>query len=208
MSKITLTKIPWRRLGTGSVTSVLALLLLGLGVSLAAAPPASAHDQLISSTPAPGERLGQAPDSISLTFLAPMMKLGYEIRVVDSSIRNRAQNDPVLTGATLTQPLPADLPEGEYQVRWRAVSGDGHPISGSYEFLVGATATPGSFAAGNGADTSAAQAPDTEASQANTDQSAALPAWLIPAGLGAVAGLGIYVAVRATAGLRRTTTDN
>jgi hypothetical protein len=34
------------------------------------------------------------------------------------------------------------MPEGSYQVRWRVVSSDGHPISGSFEFAVGQK-TPG-----------------------------------------------------------------
>lgn len=207
MPKNILKKNPWRRPWAGT-TSVLAMLLLGLGVSLGTAPAASAHDELISSTPAPGQRLDQSPDSISLTFRAPMMKLGYEIRVVDSTAANRVEIAPVLSGATLTQPLPADLPEGEYQVRWRVVSSDGHPIDGSYEFLVGATAKPGSFDAASGAKTSPTPGPAAGADQLETDQPAALPGWLIPAGLGAVAGLGIYVAFRATARLRRATTDN
>lgn len=207
MPENTLTKNPWWRPGQGGV-SVLAVLLLGLGITLGSAPAASAHDQLISSTPAPGERLKRAPGSIVLNFRAPMMGLGYEIRVVDSSARNWVQNESALTGAALTQPLPPDLPEGEYQVRWRAVSGDGHPISGSYEFLVGATATSGSFTAGNRGDTSPGQSPAADAGPTNEDQSAAPPAWLIPVGIGGAAALGLYLAVRVVTRLRRATTNN
>ena len=128
-------------------TFLLAVVLLCLALGLASAPAASAHDQLVSSTPATGERLSVAPSSVALKFSAPLLTLGHEIRVVDAASRNWVQGDAVLARETLTQPLAPGLPEGEYQVRWRVVSSDGHPINGSYSFLVGPGAQAGSVPA-------------------------------------------------------------
>lgn len=124
----------WRNPGLGA--TLLAALLLCVGASLAAAPAASAHDQLISSTPAPDERLDNTPASITLTFSSPLLELGHEVRVVDDDAKNWVGGGAVLSRETLTQALP-ELPDGGYQVSWRVVSADGHPISGSYGFRIG-----------------------------------------------------------------------
>ena len=43
--------------------------------------------------------------------------------------------------AVVTQPVAAGAPAGEYTVRWRVTSADGHPITGSFRFT--ATASGG-----------------------------------------------------------------
>jgi hypothetical protein len=182
--------------------------LLCLALGLASAPAASAHDQLVSSTPATGERLSVAPSSVALKFNAPLLTLGHEIRVVDAASRNWVQGDAVLAREMLTQPLAPGLPEGEYQVRWRVVSSDGHPINGSYSFLVGPGAQAGSVpapAAVTGPVTSTV--PDTAAAGGAT--APVLPGWLIAAGIGSAAGLGLYLAYLAVQRRRRNpATDN
>jgi len=201
-----LPSISWRNPGRRA-SALTATLVLCFAVLLAGAPMASAHDQLVSSTPADGKRLSAAPTQVSVTFSAALMDLGYEIRVVDAASKNWAQGSPVLSRETLAQPLAPDLPEGEYQVRWRVVSSDGHPISGSYSFLVGANATAGTIpapglapgtepAAGSSAPADAATVPDA-------GQAPGVPGWLIAGGIGAAAGLGLYFAVRAIQRLRR-----
>lgn len=179
----------WRNPGLGA--SLLAALLLCVGISLPAAPAAFAHDQLISSSPAPDERLNKTPASITLNFGSPLLTLGHEVRVVDDSAKNWVAGAPDLSRETLTQPLP-ELPDGGYQVSWRVVSADGHPINGGYRFHVGnpVAATPATPASpAPGAETSAAAATGT-----------GVPGWLPAAGIAAAAGLGIYLAF---AGLRR-----
>ena len=57
-----------------------------------------------------------------------MQELGTEIAVTGP--------DAVDDGGVVTMPLPADLAAGAYTVDWRATSGDGHPISGSFAFTV------------------------------------------------------------------------
>ena len=202
MARHSLHSYSWRNPGRRG-SSLLAVVLLCLALGLASAPAASAHDQLVSSTPAAGERLAVAPSSIDLKFTTPLLTLGHEVRVVDAASKNWVQSDAVLARETLTQPLASGLPEGEYQVRWRVVSSDGHPINGSYSFLVGARAQAGSVPAPGAATGPATNTvPDTAAAEATAT---VLPGWLIAAGIGAAAGLGLYLAYLAVQRSRRAT---
>lgn len=191
-----------------------ALILAGGGTALATAPAAAAHDALVSTIPAAGERLDAAPAELELTFSSALMDLGNQIQVLDADGRNWAESAPVLNRETLVQPLPAEMPNGEYSVRWRAVSSDGHPITGSYEFLVGADAVAGSAAtalpsasqdeapdagAADGAATDGAEG--TDAADASKD--GGLPAWLVPGITGGVTGLLIYAVYSAVSRRRR-----
>ncbi|MDN4646441.1 copper resistance CopC family protein [Arthrobacter sp. PsM3] len=171
-----------------------AALLLCVGASLPAAPPAFAHDQLISSSPAPDERLDKKPGSITLSFSSPLLALGHEIRVVDANARNWVAGPPALTRETLTQPLP-ELPDGGYQVSWRVVSADGHPISGGYGFHVGEPSAAAPAGLTGSPETSAAAA-----TGAAPGDAAAVPGWLPAVGIAAAAGLGLSLTL---AGLRR-----
>lgn len=189
MAREPLQKLTWRNTSS-LVRSLVIAALLCLGVGLVAAPSASAHDQLISSNPTEGQRLGLAPSTITLTFSAELLTLGYEVRIIDADSRNWAQGTGVLTGDSVSQPLTADMPAGEYQVRWRVVSSDGHPINGSYSFLVGEHAKSGSMP-----DITAPQsdAASTVTSGVDATARSIVPAWVVPALLGAGAGLALYV---------------
>lgn len=183
----------WRNPGWGA--TLLAALLLCVGASLPAAPAAFAHDQLISSSPAPDERLDKTPASITLTFTSPLLTLGHEVRVVDDNAKNWVGGAAELNRETLTQALP-ELPDGGYQVSWRVVSADGHPISGGYRFNVGNPAAAAPAASAN----PTASAETSAAAATGAGDGAGVPGWLPAAGIGAAAGLGIYLVF---AGLRR-----
>ena len=186
----------WRNPGLGA--TLLAALLLSVGISLPAAPAAFAHDQLISSSPAPDERLDKTPAGIILNFSSPLLTLGHEVRVVDDNARNWAAAAPALTRETLTQPLP-ELPDGGYQVSWRVVSADGHPISGSYGFRVGNAAAEPAATAGPVESPGASPSAGVETGAAATPGAGpGVPGWLPVAGAAGAAGL-----VLAFAGLRR-----
>lgn len=183
----------WRNPGLGA--TLLAALLLCVGASLTAAPAAFAHDQLISSSPAPNERLDKTPASITLAFSSPLLELGHEVRVVDDNAKNWVSGPAVLSRETLTQALP-ELPDGGYQVSWRVVSADGHPVSGGYGFHVGnpeATASTAPASPTAGVETTAAAATGTAAD-------GGVPGWMPATGIAAAAGLGIFLVF---AGLRR-----
>lgn len=108
-----------------------------LVVIVTAAPPAAAHDELVSSTPASHARLDTAPGSVSLQFSADVMELGALIMVADTAGGDWVTGDPTVQGNIVTVPIAEGMPVGGYEVRWRVVSADGHPISGVIPFTVG-----------------------------------------------------------------------
>jgi len=108
---------------------------LALAVSVAFASVA-VHAHLVRSSPEDGESLSASPPVIRLVFSEPV-EAGLSTIVVWSardSLEIRVRAD-----TTDAQTLIGDLPHlapAEYQVDWRVVSADGHPIEGSYRFTV------------------------------------------------------------------------
>ncbi|WP_329609394.1 copper resistance CopC family protein [Arthrobacter sp. ATA002] len=147
-----------------------------------------------------------------MVFSNALMDLGNQILVLDADGRNWAEAAPVLTRETLVQPLPADMPEGEYSVRWRAVSSDGHPITGQFEFLVGADAVAGSAAtaapAENGAGDAAAESTDgaENPKSSNDSNDGGNTPWLSMA-IGGAVGLAVYAVYAFLARRKRNRTS-
>jgi methionine-rich copper-binding protein CopC len=110
--------------------------ILALLTVFALPTAASAHDQLISSDPAADAQLETAPTTITLEFSAAIMTTGLAMTVVDADGTDHLADAPIADGTTVTATLDT-LPVGGYQVRWRVVSSDGHPISGYVPFTVG-----------------------------------------------------------------------
>ena len=108
------------------------MLLLAL---LVMAPAAKAHSPLVVTMPADSAVLVAAPDSLHLTFkgTARLARLslahdGADIPLGKDHLMQKATQHDVS--------LPA-LAAGRYQVRWRALSADGHVIKGTFAFTVG-----------------------------------------------------------------------
>jgi copper transport protein len=112
--------------------AVLAGLLVG-----AAAAPASAHASLVSSDPAEGAVLEEAPDTVTLTFDEPVSVVDDGIQAYDATGES-LDIDAGARDEVVTADLPGGLDDGTYIVAWRVVSSDGHPIAGSLTFHVGA----------------------------------------------------------------------
>ncbi|MER2135132.1 MAG: copper resistance CopC family protein [Arthrobacter sp.] len=145
-----------------------AVLFAAFAAVLFLAPPAHAHDELVSSNPADGAVLEAAPSEIELVFSSELMDLGNQVIVEDSAGNNVAESEPVLTRETLVQAVPA-LEAGDYKVNWRAVSSDGHPITGTFSFTVNAAEGAETAAPSTAATTPAASEPAATASpEANT----------------------------------------
>jgi len=144
---------------------------------------AAAHDQIIEQTPNENEVLEVAPTEITLEFTGELMDITQLAMVVDADGTDWVSGPLQVTQRTAVQPLLPDMPEGSYQVRWRVVSSDGHPISGSFEFAVGQE-TPG---ATFGLEEKAPEQDDTAPSTTNNSTTSASPlivASLIGAGIG------------------------
>jgi methionine-rich copper-binding protein CopC len=118
---------------------------------LATAAPASAHDKLISSDPASDQKLAEAPTTVSLTFSADVLDMGAAVVVSDASGTDWVSTTPTIDGPTVTATLEEGLPDAGYEIRWRVVSSDGHPITGVVPFTVGDGTAMGGGAGTGGA---------------------------------------------------------
>ena len=102
--------------------------------------PASAHTSLVSSLPESGAVLNEVPSEVRLKF-------NEDLLLIDTKNPNRIEVingiGQVVSGMTMVDGpeiyTPLDLsfePSGEYTVKYRVVSADGHPIEGDYQFSV------------------------------------------------------------------------
>lgn len=161
------------------------VLLTGMGWLLGGVPTASAHDGLVSTTPATGSAVDAAPGAVELQFTGEPLPLGTRVDVTGPGGRPAAAGTPEIRGATVVQPLVRGLPAGTYRVDWRSTSSDGHALSGSFDFTVG---TGGGPAPGP-------PISPTSAAATGDDDPAIAPTWLAAAGV-VVTGLGVMLAGR------------
>ena len=124
----------------------LAATLLAALLVLFSPLPASAHDALVSSSPAADSQVETLPAELTLTFSAKLIDGDGATEVVVTGPDGETVTDGPATvdGAIVTQPLLASAPAGEYHVIWKVVSSDGHPTSDEYYFTVttGSETTP------------------------------------------------------------------
>lgn len=114
---------------------------LTLFALLAGMPTASAHAQLVASTPSEGAVLEQAPATIELEFNESVTARAGETKVFTGDGAEVAV-EVATADRTVTITPTAALPEGTVVVGWAVTSADGHPIEGSLTFAVG-DPTPG-----------------------------------------------------------------
>jgi len=163
--------------------------------------PAQAHDRLVASEPGDGAALEAAPEEVTLTFSGEPLDVGTAVTVVDAEGEAVAAGEPEVDGTEVVQAVDG-LPDGGYAVRWRVVSGDGHPVSGGFGFTVGDpdAPVPDPAQGAPSAPPSPAAAPERE-----PDAPASGPAgrWALLALAGAALGAAGYAAV-AVASARRS----
>ncbi|SIN26158.1 hypothetical protein SAMN04489832_4565 [Micromonospora cremea] len=131
-----------RKRGASRVPGLIlfAMLVVGLlAVDMTAADPAVAHSDLKSASPAAGSVTKAAPAAVGLVFNEGVLSASLTVtdgcgRTVPAQVTVRGRN----VQATL-RPGDQAPPSGAWSVRWRAVSEDGHPISGTVPFTVAGT---------------------------------------------------------------------
>ncbi len=132
---------PGRRTCRPVLVAVVAVL-----AALVAAPLAGAHARLITTQPANDAVLAESPDSVLLRFDEPVETAFGAIRVYDARARRVDTGDVERpSDREVEVALDPRLARGTYTATWRALSGDGHPVSGAFVFHVGA---PGANPAG------------------------------------------------------------
>lgn len=112
-------------------TRVITVVLATLAAA-AAGPAAVAHTELINSSPGEADIVRDLSE-VRLEFSDDLLEIGASIVLVHNGATeyDLAVSHPssrVVVGAV------PDVPGGEYQVRWRVVAEDGHPIDGTYVF--------------------------------------------------------------------------
>jgi copper resistance protein C len=114
------------------------ILALVTSVTLTALP-ASSHEQLVDQEPKSGQVLEAGIAEVRLSFSDDLISLdnsaGSEIVILDENQNPVNNGCAVIDARTAIARADIDTP-GTYQVGWRVVSGDGHPISGNFSFVV------------------------------------------------------------------------
>jgi copper resistance protein C len=163
------------------------VLLLGVAGMLLGTAPAWAHSQLLGTDPADGASVDTGPAQVTLTFNEDM-PAGFDVVTVTGPDGRTWQTGQVTTaGQTVSVPIAPLGPAGRYEVHYRVVSADGHPVQGGSSFTL--------TRAGTG--TAPPQAAPSTTGAAPTDDTGS-PIWpwivgavvLVGAGVGAVLRLG------------------
>ncbi|WP_188988447.1 copper resistance CopC/CopD family protein [Paenibacillus nasutitermitis] len=99
---------------------------------------AQAHAELERSIPEANTRLDGTPEAVELFFNEPIEPKAGTVEVLDAKSNSVTSNDPVVSQdrKSLKLQLPK-LGEGVYTVSYQVISADGHPVSGSYVFVIG-----------------------------------------------------------------------
>lgn len=181
------------------IRNTIAAVAVATVAALAVAAPASAHDTIVSSTPAADSQLTAAPTEVVLTFSNTLLSLdensGTAMTVIDESGEDWVAGPPAVAADTVTVPLAEGMPGGAYTVTWQVVSSDGHPTSGEYGFSLTLpeasaepSATPSETAAAEPTD------PPSDAAQPAQQSDDSMP-WPLLIGLGVVLLAAIVTAI-------------
>lgn len=165
--------------------------------SLLGATPASAHDELISTNPADGATLTQAPASLELTYSGDIMDVdgANQVRVTNAAGDSVTDGEPEIDGTVVTQDLATAAADDTYTVTWRVVSSDGHPIQGTFTYTVG------EGSAADSATTQAATTAAAEPSAENTGSATTASDLVSQAGQGLSTPIKVILALVAVAAL-------
>ena len=121
------------------------LLSLTAIAALAVAGPALAHPKLVSSNPAANATVAK-PARITLNFSEKLLPPMSGAQLIMTGMPGMA-NHPAMPitglktsvtggGKTMIVQPPRPLAAGTYQLKWHAVAGDTHRITGAFSFKV------------------------------------------------------------------------
>jgi copper transport protein len=126
-----------RTLAIHGVVPAFALTLAIPLLMFVSARPVEAHSTVVSSRPAPGERLASAPGIVTIQFSEPV---NGSLSHASISSPDGQRFDGKASSPTEIDILETTNATGIYKVDWTTVSSvDGHVLHGSFEFGVGVT---------------------------------------------------------------------
>jgi methionine-rich copper-binding protein CopC len=183
--------------GAAALVAASALLVAVPAVS------ASAHNYVVSTTPADGEVVTEQPGQVSLETNDELLDLGTGAVLLVEGPDGLAYGDgcAVIDGPTAAAAV--ELGEaGTYTVLWQVVSTDGHPISGEWSFdwqpadgVVLGTGTDAPACGGDAEATPTAGAAEESGDASEPDAAASVPTDLLWLGGGVLV---VVVAAAAT----------
>jgi methionine-rich copper-binding protein CopC len=105
-----------------------------LGVAL----PAWAHAHVETTLPPAGAHLSVAPKQIEIRFTEGIEPALSEFKLLNSKtdVVPLARDADDGDNRHMSASIPVPLTPGDYSVEWKALSQDGHPASGQFDFLV------------------------------------------------------------------------
>lgn len=108
--------------------------LLAGAMALAVALAAAAHTRIEQATPADGAVLKQSPPAIEIKFK-------HAVRMTSAIVVDAAKAERKLTfepaaSSQVVRIVGPNLAPGRNEVRWKALSDDGHVIGGSLTYTV------------------------------------------------------------------------
>ena len=130
---------------SGVVRCVVVSLAVVLGASacaLLAAAPAEGHTDFIGAEPRDGVTLREVPRDVQLEFSDAMDPSLSTVTVeIDGGVSSRLElttgaQKSVLVAATPSSLIPAPGTTTRWTIRFRVVSRDGHPVTGTTAFVV------------------------------------------------------------------------
>jgi methionine-rich copper-binding protein CopC len=120
-----------------SVLRGLVVTVLAVTTSLwSSSGPASAHAQLLVSSPKVSSTVYVAPKVVTLTFDDDLLALesGNQIEVRDPKQRLVSRSDSRVGGPALSVSLGKLTTYGKYSVAYHVISADGHPVTSTFFF--------------------------------------------------------------------------
>ena len=157
---------------------VLMLLVLSIPLITTSALPAHAHTSLEFSTPSDSQSIEFLPNELSASFDEDLIEIEGEV-VNTLELQSADGTKYVLSSATIAGPTVSatvgagEYPAGDYLLKYRVVSADGHPVTGEIRFSTQSLTTIGSAPA----------EPVTTAYVAETEESSSQNIIYIVAGL-------------------------
>lgn len=97
---------------------------------------AHAHSELTSSMPADKASVATAPKEVMLHFSEPVRLTAVSV-TRSGGVKQDLSGLPGERAKDLVVATPG-LGDGQYEVTWRALSGDSHVMTGTFSFSVGA----------------------------------------------------------------------
>jgi len=97
-------------------------------------PSIFAHSGLMSSTPHDGETINEEVEHVILIFNTPI-ETTSTLKITDE-LGKALLIEIIVDDKQMMGMFNTPLKDGKYQVAWKIIGEDGHPIEGKYSFIV------------------------------------------------------------------------